>query len=168
MDPAEQSELINTAIVIKNIPFGYPEEDFESLFAELGLVRPRAFNYHRKGAFHGLAFANFDSSYDAQTAVDKLNHFELQRRRLYVELKKKLPAEEERRKRLAKQSIPKIMQPMAGEILHPSLRPCIVDYGPPTPTSQSGTTNLLPSSLRIGYESSGYPWILYNYSTVSQ
>ena len=99
MDSETQSELIDTAIVIKNIPFSYPEEDFVSkLFPQLGLVPPYAFNYHRNKsdrAFHGLAFANFNTADEAQAAVDVLNNYELDRRRLRVELKKRLPAEEE-------------------------------------------------------------------------
>jgi RNA recognition motif-containing protein len=145
MDREEPSELIDTAIVIKNIPFRYPEEDFVSkLFPKLGLVQPHAFNYHRKsgGVFHGLAFANFNTSHDARTTVDKLNNFKLEGRPLRVELKKRLPAEEEQWKRLAKQSSPQIMQQMAEDILHPSLRPRIVYHGPPTPTSQDGNTNV--------------------------
>jgi len=101
-------EIIETAIVIKNIPFSYPEEDFlQKLFPHLGLVAPYAFNYHRNkvdGAFHGLAFANFQNASEAQKAVDVLNNYELEHRRLRVELKKKLPAEEEQRQRLARQS----------------------------------------------------------------
>jgi RNA recognition motif-containing protein len=101
-------EIIETAIVIKNIPFSYPEDDFlQKLFPQLGLVPPYAFNYHRNKvdrAFHGLAFANFQNASEAQKAVDVLNNYELERRRLRVELKKKLPAEEEQRQRLARQS----------------------------------------------------------------
>jgi RNA recognition motif-containing protein len=113
MDPdpqqgASPDEIIETAIVIKNIPFSYPEEDFlQKVFPHLGLVPPYAFNYHRNkddGAFHGLAFANFQNANEAQKAVDVLNNYELGRRRLRVELKKKLPAEEEQRQRLARQS----------------------------------------------------------------
>ena len=108
MDSDTQSELIDTAIVIKNIPFNYPEEDFVGkLFPQLGLVPPYAFNYHRNKsdrAFHGLAFANFNTANEAQAAVDGLNNYELDRRRLRVELKKRLPAEEEQRQRLARQS----------------------------------------------------------------
>ena len=135
-----QSELIDTAIVIKNIPFEYPEEDFvNKLFPKLGLVPPYAFNYHRNKsgvrAFHGFAFANFNTSHDAQTAVDKLNNFKLDGRPLRVELKKRLPAEEEERKRLARQSKLQIM-------LDPGLRPCIVYHAPPTPTSEAGTSNV--------------------------
>jgi len=103
-----QTDLIDTAIVIKNIPFGYPEEDFVTkLFPQLGLVPPYAFNYHRNRAdraFHGLAFANFNAPHEAQAAVDILNNYELSGRRLRVELKKRLPAEEEQRQRLARQS----------------------------------------------------------------
>ena len=173
MDPETQSELIDTAIVIKNIPFSYPEEDFVSkLFPQLGLVPPYAFNYHRNKsdrAFHGLAFANFNTAHEAQAAVDVLNNFELDRRRLRVELKKRLPAEEEQRQRLARQSKrqlthqttppmgfqqqsmmgqevqspqPVEAMPMVLDILNPALRPRIVYRGPPTPTPQTGITFL--------------------------
>ena len=115
-----QSELIDTAIVIKNIPFGYPEEDFVSkLFPQLGLAPPYAFNYHRNRsdrAFHGLAFANFNAPHEAQAAVDTLNNFELSGRRLRVELKKRLPAEEEQRQRLARQSRRQLAQTASGTI----------------------------------------------------
>jgi RNA recognition motif-containing protein len=169
-----QSDLIDTAIVIKNIPFGYPEEDFlTKLFPQLGLAPPYAFNYHRNrndGSFHGLAFANFNAPHEAQAAVDMLNNYELERRRLRVELKKKLPAEEEQRARLARQSRRQFSQqtpqstgftqslmgsqevlqplqavdplPMASEILDPQLRPRIVPRGASTPTSQTGTFNM--------------------------
>ena len=164
-----QSELIDTAIVIKNIPFSYPEEDFVGkLFPQLGLVPPYAFNYHRNRsdrAFHGLAFANFNTADDAQAAVDVLNNYELDRRRLRVELKKRLPAEEEQRQRLARQSKRQLTQqttpptgfqqpsimgqevqspqlveamPLVLDTLNPSLRPRIVYRGPPTPTPQTG------------------------------
>lgn len=113
---AEPTDLIDTAIVIKNIPFAYPEEDFLSrLFPQLGLVPPYAFNYHRNKsdrAFHGLAFANFNASHEAQAAVDILNNYELEGRRLRVELKKRLPAEEEQRQRLARQSRRVTQQPL--------------------------------------------------------
>jgi RNA recognition motif-containing protein len=168
MDPETQTELIDTAIVIKNIPFSYPEEDFVSiLFPQLGLVPPYAFNYHRNKsdrAFHGLAFANFNTANEAQAAVDVLNNYELDRRRLRVELKKRLPAEEEQRQRLARQSKRQLthqttppagfqLQPMMGQEvqspqpveaiptghdLNPALRPRIVYQGPPTPTPQAG------------------------------
>jgi len=174
MAAEEESDLIDTAIVIKNIPFGYPEEDFaQRLFPQLGLVPPYAFNYHRNrsdGTFHGLAFANFNAPHEAQAAVDKLNNYELERRRLRVELKKKLPAEEEQRQRLARQSRRQVAQQsvpateytepsmviqddttaaiqagpsieMSGNFLDPILRPRIVFREPSTPVSQSGMSS---------------------------
>lgn len=163
--------MIDTAIVFKNIPFAYPEEDFTTkLFPQLGLVPPFAFNYHRTergGAFHGLAFANFNAPHEAQAAVDALNNFELERRRLRVEFKKKLPAEEEERKRLEKQSrrqrtyqssLPTtfggqgggvgvegqgiVAIPMARDILDPLIRPQIV----PLRSVTSPSTGTAPST----------------------
>ena len=162
---SQSAELIDTAIVIKNIPFGYPEEDFVNrLFPQLGLVPPYAFNYHRNRsdrAFHGLAFANFNAAHEAQAAVDALNNYELDRRRLRVELKKRLPAEEERQKLARRQltsqtttstglqavtpdiqptsSQPLESMPMASDILDPVLRPRILYRGPPTPTPHTGS-----------------------------
>jgi RNA recognition motif-containing protein len=153
-----ETDLIDTAIVIKNIPFGYPEEDFvNKLFPQLGLVPPYAFNYHRNKsdrAFHGLAFANFNAPHEAQAAVDTMNNYELDRRRLRVELKKRLPAEEEQRQRLARQSRRQLPQtqispltqetqpaesmPMASDILDPQLRPRIVFREPQTPSPSTG------------------------------
>jgi len=101
MEP-QSAEIIDTAIVIKNIPFGYPEEDFvNKLFPQLGLIPPYAFNYHRNSpdrVFCGLAFANFNAADGAQAAVDVLNNYELDGRKLRVELKKRLLAKEEQEK----------------------------------------------------------------------
>src|SRR5271156_5215373 len=101
-------DIIDTAIVIKNIPFTYPEESFlNKLFPDLNLTPPYAFNYHRNradGSFHGLAFANFTNPNEALDAVNVLNNFELERRRLRVELKKRLSPEEEQRQRLERQA----------------------------------------------------------------
>jgi RNA recognition motif-containing protein len=166
MDLETQSEVIDTAIVIKNIPFAYPEEDFlNKLFSQLGLVPPHAFNYHRNKidrVFHGLAFANFNTSNAAQAAIDVLNNYELEGRRLRVELKKRLSAEEEQRQRLARQSKQQLALPTRvlsqsmmeqkvqsseslEHIQNPALRPCIVYQRPPTPTTpttQTGITSL--------------------------
>ena len=101
-------DIIDTAIVIKNIPFTYPEDSFlNKLFPDLNLTPPYAFNYHRNrtdGSFHGLAFANFTNPNEALEAVNVLNNFELERRRLRVELKKRLSPEEEQRQRIERQA----------------------------------------------------------------
>jgi RNA recognition motif-containing protein len=76
------ADIIDTAIVIKNIPFSYPEETFrEKLFEDLSLSPPDAFNYHRHrtdGVFRGLAFANFKDPNHALEAVSVLNKFKLE------------------------------------------------------------------------------------------
>ena len=98
----------DNAIVIKNIPLWYPEDYFRAkLFPQLGLNPPWAFNYHRRktdGLFVGIAFANFTSSCDAQAAIDSLNNYELETRKLQVEKKFFLPKEEEERKRFERLS----------------------------------------------------------------
>jgi len=93
-----EAGIIDTAIVLKNVPFTYPEQDFViKLFPQLGLIAPYSFNYHKNrdgGKFTGLAFANFRQSHEAKAAVVKLNNYILHNRKLQVEFKKKLPPEE--------------------------------------------------------------------------
>jgi RNA recognition motif-containing protein len=99
--------IIDTAIVLKNVPFTYPEHDFvDNLFPQLGLVPPYSFNYHKNrddGKFTGRAFANFYHPHQAKAAVAKLNNYMLHNRQLRVEFKKKLPPEEEQKREQARQ-----------------------------------------------------------------
>ncbi|KAK3935153.1 hypothetical protein QBC46DRAFT_272390 [Diplogelasinospora grovesii] len=92
------SDLIPTAIVIKNIPFNVRKEMLTTLMSDLGLPQPYAFNYHfDNGIFRGLAFANFQSPADTQTVIEQLNGYEVQGRKLRVEYKKMLPEHERER-----------------------------------------------------------------------
>ncbi|VBB83582.1 Putative similar to RNA-binding post-transcriptional regulator cip2 of Schizosaccharomyces pombe [Podospora comata] len=92
------SDLIPTAIVIKNIPFNVRKEMLTSIMSDLGLPQPYAFNYHfDNGIFRGLAFANFQSPLDTQTVIEQLNGYEVQGRKLRVEYKKMLPEHERER-----------------------------------------------------------------------
>ncbi|KAK3321321.1 hypothetical protein B0T19DRAFT_263669 [Cercophora scortea] len=92
------SDLIPTAIVIKNIPFNVRKEMLTTIMSELGLPQPYAFNYHfDNGIFRGLAFANFQSPLDTQTVIEQLNGYEVQGRKLRVEYKKMLPEHERER-----------------------------------------------------------------------
>ncbi|KAK4223310.1 hypothetical protein QBC38DRAFT_53352 [Podospora fimiseda] len=92
------SDLIPTAIVIKNIPFNVRKEMLTQIMSELNLPQPYAFNYHfDNGIFRGLAFANFQSPIDTQTVIEQLNGYEVQGRKLRVEYKKMLPEHERER-----------------------------------------------------------------------
>ena len=93
-----EEELIPTAIVIKNIPFAVKKESLVELMTHMNLPLPYAFNYHfDNGVFRGLAFANFTSADETATVINNLNHYELQGRKLRVEYKKMLPAQERER-----------------------------------------------------------------------
>jgi len=143
-DDVTANQLIATAIIIKNIPYSYPEGDFVTkLFPLLRLNFLYAFNYHRNkkdNSFHGLAFANFKSSTDAQAAIEALNNYELKGRILQVELKKRLPVEENMKKELARQAKNQQSSQMFRDILNPLLRPVVVFLEPSTtPTVQNGT-----------------------------
>lgn len=94
----DDDELIPTAIVIKNIPFAIKKEQLLDVMTKLGLPLPYAFNYHfDNGVFRGLAFANFTSTDETSAVVNRLNGREIGGRKLRVEYKKMLPAQERER-----------------------------------------------------------------------
>lgn len=65
---------------------------------KLSLPLPYAFNYHfDNGVFRGLAFANFTSTDETSLVVNQLNGREIGGRKLRVEYKKMLPAQERER-----------------------------------------------------------------------
>ncbi|GAA5944014.1 hypothetical protein JCM10213_008971 [Rhodosporidiobolus nylandii] len=92
-------EIIETAIVIKSIPFAATKEQVLALMASLSLPPPFAFNFHHDavtGAFRGLAFANFRSAAEAGMVVAALEGFEFMGRKLRAEFKRALkPGEKE-------------------------------------------------------------------------
>lgn len=91
-------EIINTAIVVKNIPFAIKKEQLIDFMVQLGVPLPYAFNYHfDNGVFRGLAFANFASSEETAQVITTLNGKELGGRKLRVEYKKMLPFQERER-----------------------------------------------------------------------
>ncbi|GAA5975686.1 hypothetical protein JCM5350_002693 [Sporobolomyces pararoseus] len=107
---ADDDEIIETAIVIKSIPFSCPKDQLLSLMGSLQLPTPLAFNYHydlslnpsphpqepRQDQFRGLAFANFRNGEEARIVVCALNGFEFMGRKLRAEFKKVLkPGEKE-------------------------------------------------------------------------
>lgn len=94
----DDDELIPTAIVIKNIPFAIKKEQLLDVMTKLNLPLPYAFNYHfDNGVFRGLAFANFTSTDETSMVVNQLNGREIGGRKLRVEYKKMLPAQERER-----------------------------------------------------------------------
>ncbi|WFD44536.1 Peptidyl-prolyl cis-trans isomerase pin4 [Malassezia psittaci] len=102
-----ESDIIPTAIVIKNIPFNIKREQLLHIIVrilclltqrELGIPVPYAFNYHfDQGIFRGLAFANFHSCAEASEVVAALNGLDVSGRKLRVEYKKVLQAGEKER-----------------------------------------------------------------------
>ncbi|KAI5969567.1 PIN4 [Candida margitis] len=97
-DNIDDDELIPTAIVIKNIPFAIKKEQLLEVMTKLNLPLPYAFNYHfDNGVFRGLAFANFTSTDETSLVVNQLNGREIGGRKLRVEYKKMLPAQERER-----------------------------------------------------------------------
>lgn len=94
----DDDDLIPTAIVIKNIPFAIKKEQLLDVMTKLNLPLPYAFNYHfDNGVFRGLAFANFTSTDETSLVVNLLNGREIGGRKLRVEYKKMLPAQERER-----------------------------------------------------------------------
>ncbi|KAI8873423.1 hypothetical protein GQ42DRAFT_117962, partial [Ramicandelaber brevisporus] len=83
---------INTAIVVKNIPFALQRDDLIHHIISLGLPSPVALNYHLdNGTFRGLCFANFRTPQETELVMSILNGHEIDGRRLRVEYKKIQP-----------------------------------------------------------------------------
>jgi len=151
-DPKFGSDLIPTAIVIKNIPFNVRKEMLTNLMSEMGLPQPYAFNYHfDNGIFRGLAFANFQNPQDTQTVIDQLNGCEVQGRKLRVEYKKMLPEHEreriEREKREKRGQLEEQHQPIAlhsQSSMH-SLNAAHTSRSRNSPLRKSSTRHLAPT-----------------------
>ncbi|BGP36029.1 Peptidyl-prolyl cis-trans isomerase pin4 [Rhodotorula toruloides] len=93
-------EIIETAIVIKSIPFACPREQLLAIMASLALPAPFAFNYHYAAedptSFRGLAFANFRTPSEASIVRAAMDGLEVMGRKLRAEFKKALkPGEKE-------------------------------------------------------------------------
>jgi RNA recognition motif-containing protein len=145
-----EEDLIMTAIVIKNIPFAVKKEALQQMMNEMGLPIPYAFNYHfDNGVFRGLAFANFSTAEDTAQIIEALNHFDLQGRKLRVEYKKMLPAEErdrierekrERRGQLEEQHRPQLLPQTSLSSLNSQMLP----RTSPSPVSTRGQNSSNP------------------------
>ncbi|WFC96553.1 Peptidyl-prolyl cis-trans isomerase pin4 [Malassezia brasiliensis] len=110
-----ESDIIPTAIVIKNIPFNIKREQLLHVIRDLGIPVPYAFNYHfDQGIFRGLAFANFHTPAEASEVVAALNGLDVSGRKLRVEYKKVLQAGEKERIEKEK-AIKRMQQPHAGD-----------------------------------------------------
>jgi RNA recognition motif-containing protein len=122
--PKEEG-LIDTAIVIKNIPFNVRKEALMDIMMENQLPIPYAFNYHfDQGVFRGLAFANFQTAQDTRLVIERMNGLDVHGRKLRVEYKKQLPEHEreriEREKREKRGQLEEQHRPMihGGGALH--------------------------------------------------
>ncbi|KAF8861514.1 hypothetical protein BDZ45DRAFT_740287 [Acephala macrosclerotiorum] len=163
--PNPDDELIPTAIVIKNIPFAVKKEQLVALMTDMRLPLPYAFNYHfDNGIFRGLAFANFTTPDETEQVINVMNHLELQGRKLRVEYKKMLPAQEreriERDKREKRGQLQEQHQPLApnqvSNPLHPqaSMNSLSSNHHPtsPSPNSVRGKLDIdLNDPTTLGY-----------------
>ncbi|GAA5847618.1 hypothetical protein JCM9279_005326 [Rhodotorula babjevae] len=93
-------DIIDTAIVIKNIPFACPKDQLLNIMSSLALPPPFAFNYHfapeDPTSFRGLAFANYRDGHEAGVVRAAMDGLEIMGRKLRCEFKKQLkPGEKE-------------------------------------------------------------------------
>ncbi|KAJ1656472.1 Peptidyl-prolyl cis-trans isomerase pin4 [Dispira simplex] len=101
--PQPAPDEIPTAVVIKNIAFAIKREVLLQVIASLDIPIPYALNYHYEGGvFRGLAFANFRTPEETMLVMATLNGFDLAGRKLKVEYKRMLPADQEAAKQEAR------------------------------------------------------------------
>ncbi|GAA6009795.1 hypothetical protein JCM10207_002111, partial [Rhodosporidiobolus poonsookiae] len=124
-------EVIETAIVIKSIPFAATKEQLLSVIHSLALPPPFAFNFHYdSGQFRGLAFANYRQSTDAALTVSALNGFEFLGRKLRAEFKRALkPGEKEAIEREKALKRMRSAQILASQPTNPALTLYGAPYG---------------------------------------
>ncbi|KAG6866964.1 hypothetical protein C0991_003880 [Blastosporella zonata] len=87
-----------TNLYVKNLDLEVTQEEFEKLFSKYGAVTSALVSVDEEGKSKGFGFVNFEQHEDAQKAVDELNDFELNGKKLFVSrAQKKAEREEELR-----------------------------------------------------------------------
>ncbi|GAA5930883.1 hypothetical protein JCM1841_001962 [Sporobolomyces salmonicolor] len=159
-----EDEVIDTAIVIKSIPFSAPKEQLLAVMDSLSLPAPFAFNYHYDTSaaspaqvpqFRGLAFANYRTAEEARLTVSALNGFEFQGRKLRAEFKRVLkPGEKEA---IEREKALKRMR--SAQLLATSAAAAAEYLGPPVPAAPGGWNRReasAPGGYPIGLPFSGF------------
>lgn len=88
-----------TNLYVKNLDTEVTSEEFEELFKKYGNVTSAVISKDEEGKSKGFGFVNYERHEEAQKAVDELNDFELNGKKLFVaRAQKKAEREEELRK----------------------------------------------------------------------
>ncbi|TEB36370.1 polyadenylate binding protein [Coprinellus micaceus] len=88
-----------TNLYIKNLDTEVTSEEFEELFQKFGNVTSAVISKDEEGKSKGFGFVNYERHEEAQKAVDELNDFDLNGKKLFVaRAQKKAEREEELRK----------------------------------------------------------------------
>lgn len=88
-----------TNLYIKNLDTEVTQEEFEELFKKYGNVTSAVVSVDEEGKSKGFGFVNYETHDEAQKAVDELNDFELNGKKLFVaRAQKKAEREEELRR----------------------------------------------------------------------
>ncbi|CAA7057808.1 unnamed protein product [Microthlaspi erraticum] len=91
-DKQHEEEISKTRLIAQNVPWTATPEDIRSLFENYGNVVDVEMSMHKKERNRGLAFIEMGSPEDAATALQSLESFEYEGRRLkvnYAKTKKK-------------------------------------------------------------------------------
>lgn len=87
-----------TNLYVKNIDFNVTEDELRHLFAQYGPITSLSLPMDSDKRCRGFGFVNYESHQDAAKAVEELNDYELQTKKLYVSrAQKKYEREEELR-----------------------------------------------------------------------
>jgi len=99
MSKFEELKAQYTNIYVKNVDTEVTQEEFEKLFGKFGPYISCALQMDEAGASKGFGFVNYEQHEDAKKAVEELNDFELNGKKLFVaRAQKRIERDEELRR----------------------------------------------------------------------
>jgi polyadenylate-binding protein len=107
-----------TNLYIKNLDTGVTQDEFEELFKQFGNVTSAVVQVDEAGNSKGFGFVNYENHEEAQTAVDSLNDFELNGKKLFVSRAQKKAEREEELRRSYEQAKMEKLSKYAGVNLY--------------------------------------------------
>ncbi|KAI9136778.1 hypothetical protein BKA69DRAFT_1033297, partial [Paraphysoderma sedebokerense] len=91
-----EGEPSTTAIFVANLPFSLTDETLQSVFTDKGYKVSQA--YVVRGGYNnrskGFGFVDFEANEDQKRAVEEMNDFEVEERKIIVKVAMNMPEEE--------------------------------------------------------------------------
>ncbi|KAH7889348.1 hypothetical protein F5I97DRAFT_1964641 [Phlebopus sp. FC_14] len=107
-----------TNLYVKNVDLAVTQEEFQELFQKHGNVTSAVIQVDESGNSKGFGFVNYETHEEAQAAVDNLNDFEVNGKKLFVSRAQKKAEREEELRRSYEQAKMEKLSKYAGVNLY--------------------------------------------------